>query len=69
MSKPNLKAEASNNDKEYENSIRPDSIDDFSGEKELIENLSIFIKAANQRGEALDHVLFNGTPGLGKTTL
>jgi Holliday junction DNA helicase RuvB len=69
MSNPNLKAEASNNEKEYENSIRPASIDDFSGQKELIENLSIFIKAANQRGEALDHVLFHGPPGLGKTTL
>ena len=69
MSNPNLKAEANNNEKEYENSIRPASIDDFSGQKELIENLSIFIKAANQRGEALDHVPFHGPPGLGKTTL
>ncbi len=71
MSNPNLQAEGSNQstDKEYENSIRPSSINEFSGQAELIENLSIFIKAANQRGEALDHVLFHGPPGLGKTTL
>ncbi len=56
-------------EKEYENSIRPGSIDDFSGQPQLIENLRIFIKAANLRGEALDHVLFHGPPGLGKTTL
>ena len=71
MSNPNLQAEGSNlsPDKEYENSIRPSSINEFSGQQELIENLSIFIQAANQRGEALDHVLFHGPPGLGKTTL
>jgi len=56
-------------DKDYENSIRPQSIEDFSGQPQLIENLRIFIKAANLRGEALDHVLFHGPPGLGKTTL
>lgn len=56
-------------DKAYENSIRPQSIEDFSGQPQLIENLRIFIKAANMRGEALDHVLFHGPPGLGKTTL
>lgn len=56
-------------EKEYENSIRPQSIEDFSGQPQLIENLRIFIKAANMRGEALDHVLFHGPPGLGKTTL
>jgi len=58
-----------NAEKEYENSIRPQSIEDFSGQPQLIENLRIFIKAANMRGEALDHVLFHGPPGLGKTTL
>src|SRR5690242_5453054 len=56
-------------EKEYENSIRPQSIEDFSGQPQLIENLRIFIKAANMRGEALDHVLLHGPPGLGKTTL
>src|ERR1700743_1704469 len=56
-------------EKEYENSIRPQSIEEFSGQPQLIENLRIFIKAANMRGEALDHILFHGPPGLGKTTL
>lgn len=56
-------------DKEFENAIRPAAIDDFSGQLQLIENLLIFIKAAKIRGEALDHVLFHGPPGLGKTTL
>lgn len=61
--------ELSSQEREYENSIRPQSIDDFSGQPQLVENLRIFIKAANLRGEALDHVLFHGPPGLGKTTL
>ncbi|MBL7719187.1 MAG: Holliday junction branch migration DNA helicase RuvB [Flavipsychrobacter sp.] len=56
-------------DREYENSIRPQTIEDFSGQPQLIENIKIFIKAANLRGEALDHILFHGPPGLGKTTL
>jgi len=53
----------------FENTIRPSVIDDFSGQAQIIENLRIFIKAAKIRGEALDHVLFHGPPGLGKTTL
>ena len=63
--------EASNNpvEQEFENAIRPREIDDFSGQPQLVENLIIFIKAAKLRGEALDHVLFHGPPGLGKTTL
>jgi holliday junction DNA helicase RuvB len=61
--------EFNNNDKDFENAIRPSVIDDFSGQSQLIENLTIFIKAAKIRGEALDHVLFHGPPGLGKTTL
>jgi Holliday junction DNA helicase RuvB len=56
-------------EREYENSIRPQTIEEFSGQPHLIENLRIFIKAANMRGEALDHILFHGPPGLGKTTL
>src|SRR6201994_1883921 len=56
-------------EKEFENNIRPAAIDDFSGQPQLIENLRVFIKAAKMRGEALDHILFHGPPGLGKTTL
>ncbi len=71
MENPNLQADNSgqSTDRDFENTIRPSSIDDFSGQQELIENLTIFIQAANQRGESLDHVLFHGPPGLGKTTL
>src|SRR5260370_5127486 len=49
--------------------LRPQTIDDFVGQKQVRENLKIFIAAAKSRGEALDHVLFHGPPGLGKTTL
>ncbi|MGH6947308.1 MAG: Holliday junction branch migration DNA helicase RuvB, partial [Kiloniellales bacterium] len=52
-----------------EGSLRPLALDDFIGQKQLRENLRIFIEAARVRGEALDHVLFHGPPGLGKTTL
>jgi holliday junction DNA helicase RuvB len=72
MSNPNLNSEKevlNAADKEFENSIRPREIDDFSGQSQIIGNLIIFIKAAKMRGEALDHVLFHGPPGLGKTTL
>ena len=50
-------------------SIRPLAIDEFTGQKEARENLKVFIGAAKARGDALDHVLFVGPPGLGKTTL
>src|SRR6201746_1590482 len=56
-------------EKEFENNIRPAIIEEFSGQPQIIENLKIFIKAAKLRGEALDHILFHGPPGLGKTTL
>lgn len=56
-------------DREFENNIRPAVISEFSGQQQIIDNLKIFIKAAKQRGEALDHILFHGPPGLGKTTL
>lgn len=72
MANPNLNKEnegLSAADKEFENNIRPKQIDEFSGQQQVIENLIIFIKAAKIRGEALDHVLFHGPPGLGKTTL
>lgn len=72
MGNPNLnnqKSGLSAADKEFENNIRPSHINDFSGQDKIIENLRVFIKAAKIRGEALDHVLFHGPPGLGKTTL
>src|SRR5829696_5423153 len=72
MANPNLNTEGgslSPIDKEFENGIRPTEIKEFSGQNQVIENLVIFIKAAKIRGEALDHVLFHGPPGLGKTTL
>lgn len=72
MSNPNLssdKQQLSSADVVFENSIRPSAISDFAGQEQVIENLRVFIKAAKIRGEALDHVLFHGPPGLGKTTL
>ncbi|MGC4234395.1 MAG: Holliday junction branch migration DNA helicase RuvB [Niabella sp.] len=72
MSNPNLNKEKQGMnaaEREFENTIRPGQIKEFAGQPQLIENLTIFIKAAKIRGEALDHVLFHGPPGLGKTTL
>ena len=72
MANPNLNTDAAilnPADKEFENNIRPAEMADFSGQPQTIENLRIFIKAAKIRGEALDHILFHGPPGLGKTTL
>ncbi len=54
---------------DIEKKLRPLSFDDFSGQDQVLENLKIFVQAANQRNEALDHTLFHGPPGLGKTTL
>jgi holliday junction DNA helicase RuvB len=56
-------------DKEFEKQLRPLSFSDFKGQKQVIENLMVFVTAAKQRGESLDHVLLHGPPGLGKTTL
>lgn len=56
-------------DSEFDGIIRPQGLDDFTGQREIVSNLDIYIKAAKLRGEALDHVLFHGPPGLGKTTL
>lgn len=56
-------------DKELDGIIRPRELDDFTGQRDIISNLGIYIKAAKMRGEALDHTLFHGPPGLGKTTL
>ena len=63
------KEQLSTAEKEFENNIRPAVMDEFSGQQQIIDNLSIFIKAAKKRKEALDHILFHGPPGLGKTTL
>ena len=54
---------------DIEKALRPLSFNDFTGQEQVLENLSIFVKAANLREEALDHTLFHGPPGLGKTTL
>lgn len=67
MQNPLLDAES--NDIDFEQSLRPERIGDFIGQKKIIKNLSIFIQAAQKRGEALDHVILSGPPGLGKTTL
>lgn len=54
---------------DIDRALRPLSFDDFAGQDQVLENLKIFVQAANLRGEALDHTLFHGPPGLGKTTL
>ncbi len=59
----------SNEEMDVEKKLRPLTFDDFTGQDQAIENLKIFVQAANQREEALDHTLFHGPPGLGKTTL
>lgn len=56
-------------DKEIDGIIRPQELEDFSGQEKIVRNLKIFVAAAKMRGETLDHVLFHGPPGLGKTTL
>jgi Holliday junction DNA helicase RuvB len=69
---PNLNPEDNNlttAEKELERVLRPRLFDDFTGQEKTIENLKIFVQAAKQRDEALDHVLLHGPPGLGKTTL
>jgi holliday junction DNA helicase RuvB len=54
---------------DLEKKLRPLSFDDFAGQDQILDNLKVFVEAANQRNEALDHSLFHGPPGLGKTTL
>jgi len=63
------KENLSNTDKDIERALRPLSFEDFTGQDKILENLKIFVQAARQRGDALDHVLLHGPPGLGKTTL
>ena len=65
----NPRKELTYKESEFDEAIRPKSFDQFSGQDKVLENLKIFVKAAMLRGEALDHVLFHGPPGLGKTTL
>jgi holliday junction DNA helicase RuvB len=68
MQNPNL--DPSNiQEEQLEQTLRPQALGEFSGQAKIVENLRIFIQAAKQRGEALDHVLLHGPPGLGKTTL
>jgi Holliday junction DNA helicase RuvB len=57
------------NETEFDSQLRPSNFDDFTGQKKLVENLKVFISAALKRGDVLDHTLFTGPPGLGKTTL
>tara|TARA_R110001592_G_scaffold69489_4_gene213233 strand:+ start:46709 stop:47806 length:1098 start_codon:yes stop_codon:yes gene_type:complete len=61
--------ESYSKEQDLDQKLRPLSFDDFAGQDKILENLRIFVAAANQRGEALDHVLLHGPPGLGKTTL
>lgn len=65
----NPRVELINKESDIDKVIRPKSFSDFSGQDKVLENLKIFVKAALLRGESLDHVLFHGPPGLGKTTL
>ena len=72
MQNPNLDPSderLSTEEQQIEKSLRPKALEEFSGQPKIVENLHVFIKAARQRGEALDHVLLHGPPGLGKTTL
>lgn len=66
----NIREEAEKStDKDIEKVLRPKTFDDFTGQRQVLENLEIFVQAAKLRNEALDHVLLHGPPGLGKTTL
>lgn len=69
MSDFDIRSEEQNGDRDFEKALRPLSFDSFSGQDKVVENLRIFVQAARMRGEALDHVLLFGPPGLGKTTL
>ena len=64
-----LEREKQENDNSAEGALRPLSLEEFIGQKELRENLRVFIEAAKARTDSMDHVLFFGPPGLGKTTL
>lgn len=65
----NIRTQSSERDGDIEKALRPADFDSFSGQDKIVENLKVFVAAARMRGEALDHILFHGPPGLGKTTL
>ena len=64
-----IRQERIKTDQDFERALRPERFSDFAGQEKIIDNLSVFVQAARMRGEALDHILFHGPPGLGKTTL
>lgn len=64
-----IHAQADDRDGDFERALRPQRFEDFSGQEKIVENLRVFVAAARMRGEALDHLLLHGPPGLGKTTL
>ncbi len=64
-----IRAQGDDRDGDFERALRPLAFDDFSGQDKIIDNLRVFVEAARMRGEALDHLLLHGPPGLGKTTL
>lgn len=69
MEKRVISTQIQEEDKKIEKTLRPQTLNDYIGQKKAKEHLKIYIEAAKQRNEALDHVLFYGPPGLGKTTL
>lgn len=69
MDEFNIRDHAALTEKETEQVLRPASFEDFAGQRSVLDNLQVFVQAANNREEALDHVLLHGPPGLGKTTL
>lgn len=64
-----VNAEQTSEERDFEKQLRPESLDDFIGQEKIKKNLNVFLTAALQRGETLDHVVLSGPPGLGKTTL
>lgn len=64
-----IRGQRNESDRDFEKALRPERFNDFSGQEKIIENLRVFAAAARMRGESLDHTLFHGPPGLGKTTL
>ena len=69
MSKPATNESPGGEENIIEKALRPTQLEEFHGQRKIVDNLQIFIQAAKQRGDALDHVLLHGPPGLGKTTL